>query len=116
MGARANGCGSRSSGQPGLDVQPCRRTDHSELAAAHAELPLIDGSGRLDLESLTDPPNRRRELDRDDVPSRLEVADDMEQLVCHVMDAGRSEANLGVLGDMKEVARAQVPVARSISG
>ena len=60
-------------------------------------------------------PHGRGELERHDHARRFEVADDVQDPVGHLVDAGRREAHLRVLDDVEEVGRAQVLVARSRS-
>ena len=55
------------------------------------------------------------ELERHDLSCRFEVADDVQDPVADVVDAGRREPHLRMLGDVEEVRRAQMPVAGRVA-
>jgi hypothetical protein len=93
-----------------------RRTDHAEPAAAHTELPLVEGRRRLDLECVVELPHGGGELERYDHSCRFELAHDVQDPAGHMVDAGRREAHLRVLDDVEEVGRAQVLVAGRMPG
>src|SRR3954454_10146569 len=102
-------------GQAAADDQLARRAQDPEWAPGHAELAVVDECGCLDLELAVDLAHCCLDVERHLPAGRVQLAARAQSPLVQG-DGPGDEADAGMVGDVEELARAQVCVALAVLG